>query len=125
MYIRRLPWSYNPLAAPSGLMGYSAHVTSVGTRHGDGNSGAAGGESAWTSVSSRPASGDGTGTSAGAGSGDGGGGQGQEMSFDELLALSIAVSAVSVYLVWVNVRGPSSGCYPIMAGLLRRVCLFL
>lgn len=82
--------------------GYSAHVSAVGTKHrsssntGSGGGGvgeaapyspsASGREGDWASVGSRPGS--------DSGEREAGQSNGQEMSFDELLALSIAVSTV-------------------------------
>ncbi len=89
LYIRRLPWTFSP-SMFGGVGGYSASVTSVGSRHQQ--------PSAHTS-------------SRGGGGGNGGGGkvaapreggtwadvggemESEKMSFDEMLALSIAVSA--------------------------------
>jgi hypothetical protein len=96
LYIRRLPWSYNPHGGTGvGVTpGYTAFVTAVGTRHqgaageGAARSGADGG-TVWNTVRSRTTSAegplidgdDGMGLSAG-----------HDMSFDEMLALSLAVS---------------------------------
>ena len=85
LYIRRLPWTYNPDSMYNTAGGYNASVTSVGSKHHSLQSATRAGRPAagevhsptWSEVPSNGAS-----VVGGAG----------EMSFDELLALSIAVS---------------------------------
>lgn len=95
LYIRRLPWTFSP--SIYGGVGYSASVTSVGSRHqqprsssGGGGGGSGGGGGTVT-----------TPREGGVWADVGGETESQKMSFDEMLALSIAVSALTTSVPYV------------------------